>query len=62
MTSELAGWYDLILVGCPELDAAGGRATSCETLEEALDLLAAKAVVLRRRLGETRPLTSCATA
>jgi DNA-binding SARP family transcriptional activator/nucleoid-associated protein YgaU len=53
VTSELAGWYDLILIGCPELDAVGGRATSCETLEEALDLLAAKAVVLRRRLRET---------
>ncbi len=53
VTSELAGWYELILVGCPELDAVGGRSTSCETLEEALNLLASKAVVLRRRLGET---------
>jgi DNA-binding SARP family transcriptional activator len=52
-TSQLAGWYDLILVGFPELDAVGGRTTSCASLEEALDLLASKAVVLRRRLGES---------
>jgi DNA-binding SARP family transcriptional activator len=51
-TSELAGWYDLILVGCPELEAVGGRATSCDTVEEALDLLASKAVALRRRLSD----------
>jgi len=51
-TSELAGWYDLILVGCPELAAVGGRATSCDTVEEALDLLASKAVALRRRLSD----------
>jgi len=51
-TSELAGWYDLILVGYDELEAAGGRATACETLDEALDLLAAKAVTLQRRLGD----------
>jgi len=51
-TSQLAGWYDLILVGFGELDAVGGRATSCDSLEEALDLLASKAVVLRRRLGD----------
>jgi DNA-binding SARP family transcriptional activator len=50
-TSELAGWYDLILVDFPELEAADGRATSCGNLDEALDLLAAKAVALRRRLG-----------
>jgi DNA-binding SARP family transcriptional activator len=52
-TSELAGWYDLILVGCPELESAGGRATYCDNLEEALDLLASKAVALRRRLADT---------
>jgi DNA-binding SARP family transcriptional activator len=52
-TSELAGWYDLILVGYPELEDVGGRATSCDSLEEALDLLASKAVTLRRRLSDT---------
>ena len=51
-TSELAGWYDLILVGYDELEVAGGRATVCETLDEALDLLAAKAVTLQRRLRD----------
>jgi DNA-binding SARP family transcriptional activator len=51
-TSELAGWYDLILVGFGELDGVGSRATSCLSFEEALDLLAAKAVALRRSLGD----------
>jgi DNA-binding SARP family transcriptional activator len=52
-TSQLAGWYDLVLAGFPELGEVDGRATTCETLDEALDLLAAKAVTLRRRLGDT---------
>lgn len=52
-TSQLAGWYDLILAGFPELEAVDGRATSCASLGEALDLLATKAVALRRRLGDT---------
>ena len=51
-TSQLAGWYDLILAGFPELEAVDGRATCCDSLGEALDLLAAKAVALRRRLGD----------
>ncbi len=51
-TSQLAGWYDLILAGFPELEAVDGRATSCASLGEALDLLASKAVALRRRLGD----------
>ena len=51
-TSQLAGWYDLILVGFGELEAVSSRSTSCATLEEALDLLASKAVGLRRRLGD----------
>jgi DNA-binding SARP family transcriptional activator len=50
-TSQLAGWYDLILAGFPELAAVDGRATSCASLAEALDLLASKAVGMRRRLG-----------
>jgi DNA-binding SARP family transcriptional activator len=52
-TSQLAGWYDLILAGFPELDAVDGRATSCASLAEALDVIASKAVALRRRLGDT---------
>ncbi len=51
-TSQLAGWYDLILAGFPELEAVDGRATCCASLAEALDLLASKAVALRRRLGD----------
>jgi DNA-binding SARP family transcriptional activator len=51
-TSELAGWYDLILAGFPELAAADGRATSCASLPEALDLLASKAVSMRRSMDE----------
>jgi DNA-binding SARP family transcriptional activator len=51
-TSQLAGWYDLILAGFPELDAVDGRATSCASLAEALDVIASKAVTLRRRLGD----------
>jgi len=51
-TGQLAGWYDLIMVGFPELDVLGGRGTCCDTLDAGLDLLAAKAVALRRRLGE----------
>jgi len=57
-TSQLAGWYDLILAGFPELAVVDGRATSCASLAEALDLLASKAVGMRRRLdalGDTDP-------
>jgi DNA-binding SARP family transcriptional activator len=50
-TSQLAGWYDLILAGFPELGAVDGRATNCASLAEALDVIASKAVALRRRLG-----------
>ena len=53
VTGQLAGWYDLILVGFPELAALGGRGSCCDTLDAALDLLAVKAVTLRRRLGES---------
>ena len=51
-TSQLAGWYDLILAGFPELGAVDGRATNCASLGEALDVIASKAVALRRRLGD----------
>jgi DNA-binding SARP family transcriptional activator len=55
-TSELAGWYDLILCGYSELDVTGVRATTCDDLDEALDLLAAKAVNLQRRLDDGGPV------
>jgi DNA-binding SARP family transcriptional activator len=51
-TSELAGWYDLIICGYGELEVTAGRAKTCDNLDEALDLLAAKAVTLQRRLGD----------
>lgn len=54
-TSELAGWYDLIICGYGELEVTGGRAKTCDNLDEALDLLAAKAVTLQRRLGDGGP-------
>lgn len=53
-TSELAGWYDLILVGYDELAGSGGRVSCCCDLDQALDLLAAKTVASRRGLaGQT---------
>ncbi len=54
-TSELAGWYDLIICGYSELEVTGGRAKTCDNLDEALDLLAARAVTLQRRLGDGGP-------
>jgi DNA-binding SARP family transcriptional activator len=54
-TSELAGWYDLIICGYSELEVTEGRATTCDDLDEALDLLAAKAVTLQRRLADGGP-------
>jgi len=54
-TSELAGWYDLIICGYSELEVTEGRAISCDNLDEALDLLAAKAVTLQRRLADGGP-------
>jgi DNA-binding SARP family transcriptional activator len=55
-TSELAGWYDLIICGYSELEVTEGRATTCDNLDEALDLLAAKAVTLQRRLADGGPV------
>src|SRR6266536_2774517 len=52
---KLAGWYDLIICGYSELEVTGGRAKTCDNLDEALDLLAAKAVTLQRRLGDGGP-------
>ena len=59
-TGQLAGWYDLILVGFPELAALGGRGSCCDSLDAGLDLLAAKAVgpapPAGRRPGRRRPV------
>jgi DNA-binding SARP family transcriptional activator len=48
-TTQLCGWYDLLLVGFSELDVIDGRATSCPGLDKALDLLDARARDLRTR-------------
>lgn len=48
-TGQWAGWYELILVGCAELQTLG-RAEHCGTLDEALDLLETRALAARSRL------------
>lgn len=47
-TGRWAGWYELILVGCDELEAVG-RAEHASSLEEALSLIEARRAVARRR-------------
>jgi DNA-binding SARP family transcriptional activator len=49
--SQLAGWYELILAGYPELAAADGRGRACDTLDEALDLLDRRATEAWQRLA-----------
>jgi DNA-binding SARP family transcriptional activator len=53
-TGQWSGWYDLILVGCYEL-ADVGRAEHCPTLDESLDLLAARTAAVARRIAERAP-------
>jgi len=53
-TAQWSGWYDLILVACPEL-AGLGRAEHCTTLDEALDLLTARQASVAHRLAERAP-------
>jgi DNA-binding SARP family transcriptional activator len=50
-TGQWSGWYDLILVGCPEL-AGLGRAEHCPTFGEALDLLTARQASVAHRFAE----------
>jgi hypothetical protein len=63
-TGQLAGWYDLILAGFPELDSlaadvagGGGRATrqSCQTIDEAVSLLETRRARLDRLLAGKDP-------
>jgi DNA-binding SARP family transcriptional activator/nucleoid-associated protein YgaU len=54
-TSQLAGWYDLILAGFPELRAVEGRAQTCATMDEALDLLAARSGERARQIAAADP-------
>lgn len=53
-SSRWSGWYDLILVGCDELDILG-RAELCGDLEDALDLLDARARTVDSRLRDGGP-------
>jgi DNA-binding SARP family transcriptional activator len=50
-TGQWAGWYELILVGCNELEAVG-RAEHASSLDEALSLIEARRGVARRRLAD----------
>lgn len=51
--SRWSGWYELILVGCDELDVLG-RADRCRDLDEALDVLEARVATIDRRLLDDR--------
>ncbi len=53
-SSRWSGWYDLILVGCDELDILG-RAELCGDLDDALDLLDARARAVDSRLSDGGP-------
>jgi hypothetical protein len=53
-SSRWSGWYDLILVGCDELDILG-RAELCSDLDDALDLLDARARAVDSRLSDGGP-------
>ena len=53
-TGQWAGWYELILVGCDELEAVG-RAEHASSLDEALSLIEARRAVAGRRLADREP-------
>src|SRR5262249_54385203 len=48
-SSRWNGWYDLLLVGCDELDVIG-RAKRCHSLDQALDELEARTRTIAKRL------------
>ena len=50
-SSHWSGWYDLVLAGCDELDVLG-RAELCRDLDEALELLEARAQAIERRMTD----------
>jgi DNA-binding SARP family transcriptional activator len=50
-TRQWSGWYDLLLVGFDELEVLG-RAEHCVSMEEALTVLAARSLAVRRRLAD----------
>ena len=53
-TGQWSGWYDLILVGCDELEVLG-RAEHCATVADALAMLEARRAVVGPRLAERAP-------
>ena len=50
-SSRWSGWYDLLLVGCDELDVIG-RAERCRSLDQALDTLEARMRTIATRLAD----------
>jgi DNA-binding SARP family transcriptional activator len=52
-TCQWSGSYDLLLVGCDEMEGAG--AESCATLDAALDLLQARCAALASRIADRAP-------
>jgi DNA-binding SARP family transcriptional activator len=53
-TAQWSGWYDLILVGCDELEVLG-RAEHCATLGEALSLIEGRHAAASTRIAERAP-------
>lgn len=51
---QWSGWYDLILVGCDELEVLG-RAEHCGTLDEALSMLEARCAAAWPRIAARAP-------
>jgi DNA-binding SARP family transcriptional activator len=51
---QWSGWYDLILVGCDELEVLG-RAEHCSTLDEALLILEARCAAVGPRIAARSP-------
>jgi DNA-binding SARP family transcriptional activator len=51
---QWSGWYDLILVGCDELEVLG-RAEHCGTLDEALLMLEARCAAVGPRIAARAP-------
>jgi DNA-binding SARP family transcriptional activator len=53
-SSHWSGWYELVLAGCDELDVLG-RAELCRDLDEAIDLLDARAQGIAKRMDDNGP-------
>jgi DNA-binding SARP family transcriptional activator len=51
--SRWSGWYELILVGCDELEVLG-RAERCRDLDEAFEVLKSRVATIDRRLRDDR--------